>query len=136
NNNNNNNNDNNQQEQRYYRFEKLPSSSSTQLNRIERISFHECQSLSEYSTIIPILASMPKITHLDLGGCAISDATLEFLTYETEGTKTLTHLSFSKCKNISSSAISSFISQCQELVTLNLYSEKALLTSVTEYDLI
>ncbi|CAH1760095.1 12793_t:CDS:2 [Entrophospora sp. SA101] len=134
----NNDGDDDQQVQRYYRFEKVPNNNnqSLLLNHIQRISLHECPSLSEYSTIIPILAHMPNITHLDLGGCAISDATLEFLTYETNATTSLTDLSLAKCKNISSPAISSFISQCQELVTLNLYTDKAVLASITEYDLI
>jgi len=132
--------DDDQEVQRHYRFEKVPNNNNNNqsllLNHIQRISWHECPSLSEYSTIIPILAHMPNITHLDLGGCAISDATLEFLTYETNATTSLTDLSLAKCKNISSPAISSFISQCQELVTLNLYTDKAVLASITEYDLI
>ncbi|CAG8569543.1 315_t:CDS:2 [Gigaspora margarita] len=90
------------------------------LSHLQRLSFHECPIISEYSTIIPILAHSPNITHLDLGGCSISDLTLNFLAGTNAPTK-LSHLLLAKCKNISSNAISSFVSKCSQLETLNFY---------------
>ncbi|CAG8761359.1 36132_t:CDS:2, partial [Racocetra persica] len=80
------------------------------LSHLQRVSFHECPVISEYSTIIPLLAHAPNLTHLDLGGCSISDLTLNFLA-GTNAPNKLSHLLLAKCKNISSNAISSFISK-------------------------
>ncbi|CAG8826917.1 4309_t:CDS:2, partial [Racocetra persica] len=48
----------------------------------------------------------------------------------------LSNLSLAKCKNISSNAISSLISKCFQLETLNLYNGRNINTSIKEYDLI
>ncbi|CAG8719887.1 4979_t:CDS:2 [Gigaspora margarita] len=90
------------------------------LSHLQRLSFHECPIISEYSVIIPILAHSPNLTHLDLGSCSISDLTLNFLAGTNAPTK-LSHLLLAKCKNISSNAISSFVSKCSQLETLNFY---------------
>ncbi|KAG9303624.1 hypothetical protein G9A89_018520 [Geosiphon pyriformis] len=100
---------------------------------IKRLSLHECPMLSEHSTILSLLAHMPNLTHLDLGGCSISDLTLQFLTTETNTTLTLTHLSIAKCKNVSSDAIAQFISQCVRLEHLNLGGEAM---AISEWDLV
>ncbi|CAG8733230.1 9873_t:CDS:1 [Dentiscutata erythropus] len=102
------------------------------LSHLQRLSFHECPTISEYSAIIPILAHAPNLTHLDLGGCSISDLTLNFLAVTNAPIK-LSHLLLAKCKNISSDAISSFVSKCSQLETLNLYGDR---TAINEYDLI
>ncbi|RIB22028.1 hypothetical protein C2G38_1037891 [Gigaspora rosea] len=102
------------------------------LSHLQRLSFHECPIISEYSVIIPILAHSPNLTHLDLGGCSISDLTLNFLAGTNASTK-LSHLLFAKCKNISSDAISSFVSKCSQLETLNFYGDRI---AINEYDLI
>ncbi|CAG8480921.1 9049_t:CDS:1 [Cetraspora pellucida] len=105
------------------------------LSHLQRLSFHECPIISEYSAIIPLLAHSPNLTHLDLGGCSISDLTLKFLA-ETNTPTRLSHLSLAKCKNISSDAISSLVSKCSQLETLNLYGDRNLNTAINEYDLI
>ncbi|CAG8612733.1 22896_t:CDS:2 [Dentiscutata erythropus] len=105
------------------------------LSHLQRLSFHECPIISEYSTIIPILAHAPNLTHLDLGGCSISDLTLNFLAGTNVPTK-LSHLLLAKCKNISSEAISSFVSKFSQLETLNLYGDRDTTTAIKEYDLI
>src|SRR6266498_3151598 len=75
----------------------IPSHSFQKVNHItlphlQRLSLHECPIVSEHSTILTLLAHAPNITHLDLGGCSISDMTLDFLATETNVPKTLTHL--------------------------------------------
>ncbi|CAG8607642.1 375_t:CDS:1 [Cetraspora pellucida] len=105
------------------------------LSHLQRLSFHECPVISEFSTIIPLLAHAPNLTHLDLGGCSISDLTLNFLTGSNIPTK-LSHLSLAKCKNISSEAISSLVSKCSRLETLNFYGDRDITTAIKEYDLI
>ncbi|CAG8555924.1 2137_t:CDS:1 [Cetraspora pellucida] len=105
------------------------------LSHLQRLSFHECPIISEYTTIIPLLAHAPNLTHLDLGGCSISDLTLNFLAGTNIPTKLL-HLLLAKCKNISSDAISSFISKCSQLETLNLYGDRNITTAIKECDLI
>ncbi|CAG8716970.1 17215_t:CDS:2 [Cetraspora pellucida] len=105
------------------------------LSHLQRLSFHECPVISEYSTIIPLLAHSPNLTHLDLGGCSIRDLTLNFLAETNIPTK-LSHLSLAKCKNISSNAISSLISKCSQLETLNLYGGRNTNIVIKEYDLI
>ncbi|CAG8580929.1 609_t:CDS:2 [Ambispora gerdemannii] len=102
------------------------------LPHIKRLSLHECLTLSEHETILPLLAHMPNITHLDLGGCSISDLTLEFLETETNTSNTLLQLSLAKCKNITSDGISRFVSQCNRLENLNLYGD----TMISEWDLV
>ncbi|CAG8514380.1 7691_t:CDS:1 [Scutellospora calospora] len=102
------------------------------LSHLQRLSFHECPVISEYSTIIPLLAHAPNLTHLDLGGCSISDLTLNFLS-GTDAPSRLSHLLLAKCKNISSDAIASFTTKCSKLETLNLYGDR---TSIKEFDLI
>ncbi|CAG8744276.1 19647_t:CDS:1 [Dentiscutata erythropus] len=102
------------------------------LSHLQRLSFHECPTISEYSIIIPLLAHTPNLTHLDLGGCSISDLTLNFLAGTDIPTK-LTHLLLAKCKNISSDAISSLVSKCTQLETLNLYGDT---TAIKECDLV
>ncbi|CAG8668479.1 13574_t:CDS:1, partial [Racocetra persica] len=86
------------------------------LSHLQRLSFHECPIISEYPTIMPLLDSAPNLTHLDLGGCSISDLTLNFLAGTNVPTK-LSHLLLAKCENIPSDAISSFISKCSRLET-------------------
>ncbi|CAG8721984.1 28402_t:CDS:1 [Racocetra persica] len=105
------------------------------LSHLQRLSFHECPVISEYSIIIPILAHAPNLTHLDLGGCSVSDLTLNFLAGTNIPTK-LSHLLLAKCKNISSEAISSLVSKCSRLETLNLYGDRDITTDIKEYDLI
>ncbi|CAG8540598.1 4494_t:CDS:2 [Cetraspora pellucida] len=105
------------------------------LSHLQRLSFHECPVISEYSTIIPILAHAPNLTHLDLGNCSISDLTLNFLAETNIPTK-LSHLSLAKCKNLSSEVISSLVSKCSQLETLNFYGDRGITTSIKEYDLI
>ncbi|CAG8619197.1 33309_t:CDS:1 [Racocetra persica] len=105
------------------------------LFHLQRLSLHECPIISEYSTIIPLLAHAPNLTHLDLGGCSISDLTLNFLAGSNAPSK-LSHLLLAKCKNISSSSISSFISKCSQLEALNLYGERDISTAIKECDLI
>ncbi|CAG8778858.1 6567_t:CDS:1, partial [Acaulospora morrowiae] len=105
------------------------------LPQLQRLSLHECHTVSEYSTIITLIAHAPNLTHLDLGGCSISDMTLEFLANKTNTTSTLKHLLLAKCKNLSSERIASFVSQCHQLETLNLYGERNIATAISEYDL-
>ncbi|CAG8816031.1 21255_t:CDS:1, partial [Dentiscutata erythropus] len=105
------------------------------LSHLQKLSFHECPIISEYSIIIPLLAHTPKLTHLDLGGCSISDLTLNFLAGANISTK-LSHLLLAKCKNISSDAISSLVSKCSQLETLNLYGDRDITTSIKECDLV
>ncbi|CAG8469464.1 16314_t:CDS:1 [Dentiscutata heterogama] len=105
------------------------------LSHLQRLSFHECPTISEYSTIIPLLAHTPNLTHLDLGGCSISDLTLNFLAGTNIPTK-LSHLLLAKCKNISSDTISSLVSKCSQLETLNLYGDRDITTAIKEYDLV
>ncbi|CAG8801789.1 27968_t:CDS:2, partial [Racocetra persica] len=105
------------------------------LSHLQRLSLHECPIISEYSIIISLLAHAPNLTHLDLGGCSISDLTLNFLA-ETNIPTNLSHLLLAKCKNISSEAISSLVSKCSRLETLNLYSGRDITTAIKEYDLI
>ncbi|CAG8650629.1 7923_t:CDS:1 [Dentiscutata heterogama] len=105
------------------------------LSHLQRLSLHECPIISEHLIIIPLLAHAPNLTHLDLGGCSISDLTLNFLTRTKAPTK-LSHLLLAKCKNISSNAISSFVSKCSQLETLNLYGERDITTAIKECDLI
>ncbi|CAI2166778.1 13592_t:CDS:1 [Funneliformis geosporum] len=103
------------------------------LSVLKRLSLHECSIISEYSTILTLLAHAPNITHLDLGGCSISDMTINFLATKTNLTKILTHLLLARCKNISSEAIASLVIQCENLRVLNLYG---IATAISEYDLI
>ncbi|CAG8842182.1 21533_t:CDS:1, partial [Racocetra persica] len=105
------------------------------LSHLQRLSFHECPVISEYSTIIPLLAHASNLKHLDLGGCPISDLTLNFLT-RTSIPTSLSHLSLAKCKNISSEAISSLVSKCSRLETLNFYGDRDITIAINEYDLI
>ncbi|KAF0377748.1 RNI-like protein [Gigaspora margarita] len=93
------------------------------LSHLQRLSFHECPIISEYSAIIPILAHAPNLTHLDLSGCSISDLTLNFLAGTNAPTK-LSYLLLAKCKNISSDVTSSFISKCTQLETFNLFGNR------------
>ncbi|CAG8469483.1 16315_t:CDS:2 [Dentiscutata heterogama] len=102
------------------------------LSHLQRLSFHECPTISEYSIIIPLLAHTPNLTHLDLGGCSISDLTLNFSNIPIK----LSHLLLAKCKNISSNAISSLVSKCSQLETLNLYGDRDITTVIREYDLV
>ncbi|CAG8497783.1 5149_t:CDS:1 [Dentiscutata erythropus] len=105
------------------------------LSHIQRLSLHDCPIISECSTIIPLLAHAPNLTHLDLGGCSVSDLTLTFLAEGTNAPTTLSHLLLAKCKNISSSAIASFVFRCSQLKTLNLYGERDIATAIQECDL-
>ncbi|CAG8724727.1 16515_t:CDS:1, partial [Funneliformis mosseae] len=100
---------------------------------LQRLSLHNCSIISEYSTILTLLAHAPNITHLDLGGCSVSEMTLNFLATQTNVTKNLTHLLLARCKHISSEAIASLIIQCENLRVLNLYD---IATAISEYDLI
>ncbi|CAG8516599.1 8582_t:CDS:1 [Ambispora leptoticha] len=102
------------------------------LPHIKRLSLHECLTLSEHETVLPLLAHMPNITHLDLGGCSISDLTLLFLETETNASNTLLELSLAKCKNITSDGIAQFVSQCNRLENLNLYGD----AMISEWDLV
>ncbi|CAG8722204.1 11311_t:CDS:2, partial [Funneliformis caledonium] len=43
---------------------------------LQRLSLHNCSIISEYSTILTLFANAPNITHLDLGGCSVSEMTL------------------------------------------------------------
>ncbi|RHZ50545.1 hypothetical protein Glove_495g40 [Diversispora epigaea] len=119
-----------------YTFQRSDKSKSINLTNLKRLSFHECPVISEINAIIPILSHTPNLTHLDLGGCSISDITLNFLTTETNTPKTLKHLLLANCKNISSEAIANFSSQCHQLETLNLYSKRNISSTINEYDLI
>ncbi|KAF0413267.1 RNI-like protein [Gigaspora margarita] len=102
------------------------------LSHLQRLSFHECPIISEYSAIIPILTHAPNLTYIDLSGCSISDLTLNFLAGTNAPTK-LSYLLLAKCKNISSDATSSFISKCTQLETFNLYCNR---TAIKEDGLI
>ncbi|CAG8761796.1 1405_t:CDS:2 [Gigaspora margarita] len=102
---------------------------------LEELSLHECPVISECSTIIPLLAHAPNLTHLDLGGCSVGDLTLTFLGVGTNAPTTLSHLLLAKCKNISSSAIASFVFKCSRLETLNLFGERDIATAIAECDL-
>ncbi|CAG8470708.1 2063_t:CDS:1 [Cetraspora pellucida] len=104
------------------------------LSHLQRLSLHECAVISECSTII-LLANAPNLTHLDLGGCSISDLTINFLA-ETNAPTNFRHLLLAKCKNISSCAISSLILKCSQLESLNLYGVRDTTTIINEYDLI
>ncbi|CAB4383948.1 uncharacterized protein OCT59_003283 [Rhizophagus irregularis] len=101
------------------------------LPHLQRLSLHKCPIIPEYSTILTLLAHSPNLTHLDLGGCSISDSTLDFLATETNVKKTLKHLLLARCKNISSEAIANFVAECEQLEVLNVYD-----TIISEYDLI
>ncbi|CAG8574509.1 1592_t:CDS:1 [Acaulospora colombiana] len=116
-----------------YSFQKI---AQPVLPQLQRLSLHECPVISEHTAIITMLAHAPNLTHLDLGGCSVSDMTLKFLTTETNVKHTLKHLLLAKCKNISSEAISNFVSQCHQLETLNIYGERDIVTAIGEYDLI
>jgi hypothetical protein len=106
------------------------------LPHLKRLSLHECPIISETS-IITLLAHSPNLTHLDLGGCSISDLTLNFLATETNIPQTLTHLLLAKCKNVSSESITALVTECKQLEVLNLYGHKNFVTTVVnEYDLI
>ncbi|KAF0430584.1 RNI-like protein [Gigaspora margarita] len=105
------------------------------LSHVQRLSLHECPVISECSTIIPLLAHAPNLTHLDLGGCSVGDLTLTFLGVGTNAPTTLSHLLLAKCKNISSSAIASFVFKCSRLETLNLFGERDIATAIAECDL-
>ncbi|RIB16106.1 hypothetical protein C2G38_2091815 [Gigaspora rosea] len=105
------------------------------LSHVKRLSLHECPVISECSTIIPLLAHTPNLTHLDLGGCSVGDLTLTFLGVGTNAPTTLSHLLLAKCKNISSNAIASFVFKCSQLETLNLYGERDIATAIAECDL-
>ncbi|CAG8524728.1 29_t:CDS:1 [Racocetra persica] len=106
------------------------------LSHLQRLSLHECPVISESSIIIPLLAHAPNLTHLDLGGCSVGDLTLTFLVEGTNAPSTLSHLLLAKCKNISSTAIASFVFRCSKLKTLNLYGERDIATAIQECDLI
>ncbi|GBB87593.1 hypothetical protein RclHR1_14060002 [Rhizophagus clarus] len=99
------------------------------LPHLKRLSFHECPIISEIS-IITFLAHSPNLTHLDLGGCSIGDATLNFIATETNIPQTLTHLLLAKYKDISSEYIAALVTECKKLEVLNLYG------AIQEYDLI
>jgi hypothetical protein len=103
------------------------------LPKLERLSLHKCPIISEYSSLLTLLSHSPNLTHLDLGGCSISDITLKFLLNETNITKTLTHLLLSKCKNISSKGISNLVIKCEKLEFLNIHE---CITNINEYDII
>ncbi|CAB4392476.1 unnamed protein product [Rhizophagus irregularis] len=105
------------------------------LPHLKRLSLHECPIISETS-IITLLAHSPNLTHLDLGGCSISDLTLNFLANETNIPQTLTHLLLAKCKNISSENIAALVAECKRLEVLNLYGDRDYATAINEYDLI
>jgi len=105
------------------------------LPHLKRLSLHECPIISEIS-IITLLAHSPNLTHLDLGGCTISDLTLDFIATETNIPQTLTHLLLAKCKNISSESIAALITGCKQLEVLNLYGDRDFATAINEYDLI
>lgn len=112
-----------------YSFQKV--NNIVVLSHLERLSLHKCPIVSEHSTIITLLAHSPNLTHLDLGGCSISDLTLNFLANETNAPKKLTHLLLARCKNISSEAIATLASECECLEVLNIYDD-----IISEYDLI
>ncbi|CAG8526567.1 9742_t:CDS:1 [Paraglomus brasilianum] len=103
---------------------------------IKRLSLHECTTLGEYNVIIPLLSHSPNLTHLDVGGCSITDVTLRFMMDHTNIPNKLTHLSIAKCKALSSEGIASFIEQCQSLVNLNVYADRPVTTALTEQSLI
>ncbi|CAG8464323.1 8752_t:CDS:1 [Paraglomus occultum] len=103
---------------------------------IKRLSLHECTTLGEYNVIIPLLAHSPNLTHLDVGGCSITDVTLRFMMDYTNIPNTLTHLSTAKCKALSFDGIADFVEQCQSLVHLNVYSDRPVTTALTEQSLI
>jgi len=111
-----------------YSFQKV---NNVALSHLQRLSLHKCPVISEHSTILTLLAHSPNLTHLDLGGCSISDVTLDFLATETNATKRLTHLSLARCKNISSEAIATLVAKCERLELVNLYDD-----IISEYDLI
>ncbi|GET00942.1 leucine Rich Repeat domain protein [Rhizophagus clarus] len=100
------------------------------LPHLQRLSLHKCPIIPEYSTMLTLLAHSPNLTHLDLGGCSISDSTLDFLANETNVTKTLKQLLLGRCKNISSEAIATFVAECEQLEVLNVYD-----VIISEYDL-
>ncbi|RGB30154.1 hypothetical protein C1646_711883 [Rhizophagus diaphanus] len=115
-----------------YSFQKV---NYVALPHLKRLSLHECPIISETS-IITLLAHSPNLTHLDLGGCSISDLTLNFLATETNIPQTLTHLLLAKCKNISSENIAALVNECKQLEVLNLYGDRDIATAINEYDLI
>ncbi|CAG8475435.1 6494_t:CDS:1 [Funneliformis mosseae] len=123
----------NDDEEPTYSFQKA---NNVALSHLKRLSLHECPTISEFSTILTLLAHAPNLTHLDLGGCSISDMTLNFLATGTNVSRTLTHLLLARCKNISSEAIATLISQCGNLKVLNLYGDRDIATAISEYDLI
>ena len=74
-----------------------------QLN-ISRLSFHKCISLPSavFETILPRLG---KITHLDLAGTRVTDASLLSI----PATARITHLNLAKCRELTSQGVVKFI---------------------------
>lgn len=71
---------------------------------ITRLSFHKCLNLPS-AVFEKILPRLQKVTHLDVAGTRVTDEALEAI----PASARITHLNLAKCKELSSEAVTRFI---------------------------